>query len=90
MAAGLWPDAVHAVVSRPDPRKGEQLVLVTTQRDASAPALLAYARRRGIAELMVPRVTTVIESMPLLSTGKIDYGAVHRLASAATNTQEVA
>lgn len=90
LAAGLWPDAVHAVVSRPDPRKGEQLVLVTTQRDASASALLAYARRRSIAELLVPRVTTVIEAMPLLGTGKIDYGAVHRLASAATNAQEVA
>ncbi len=35
MAAGLWSDAQHVAVSLPDARKGEQLVLVTDQPDAS-------------------------------------------------------
>ena len=30
-AAALWPGFDHAVVTRPDPRKGEQLVLFTTK-----------------------------------------------------------
>ena len=30
LAASLWPEAQHAVISLPDPRKGESLLLVTT------------------------------------------------------------
>ena len=29
LAASLWPDAQHAVISLPDPRKGKSLLLVT-------------------------------------------------------------
>ena len=36
LAASLWPDAKHAVISLPDARKGEALMLVTTQQDADA------------------------------------------------------
>ena len=32
LVASLWPDAQHAVVSLPDARKGESLLLVTTQK----------------------------------------------------------
>jgi len=35
LAAGLWPQAAHAVVTRPDAKKGEQLVLFTTQAGAA-------------------------------------------------------
>lgn len=82
LAAGLWPDSGHAVIARPDPRKGEQLVLVTTQADATAAALLAHARERGVAELMVPRTVLVVTAIPLLGSGKTDYPAVDRLAAA--------
>ena len=80
LAAAVWPDAAHAVVALPDPRKGEQLVLLTTQQDATAAALLAQARERGIAELMVPRAIRQVDAIPLLGSGKIDYPAVQRLA----------
>ena len=33
LADAVWKDAVHAVVTVPDARKGEKLLLVTTQRD---------------------------------------------------------
>ena len=72
-AAALWPDAAHAVVARPDARKGEQLVLFTTQPDASAQALLAWGRSQGVAELALPRDIRVIEAVPVLATGKPDY-----------------
>jgi acyl-[acyl-carrier-protein]-phospholipid O-acyltransferase / long-chain-fatty-acid--[acyl-carrier-protein] ligase len=79
LAGALWPDALHAVLALPDPRKGERLVLLTTHRDAAVPALLAHAREQGVPELMVPRELRVIEAMPLLGTGKIDYPAAQRL-----------
>jgi acyl-[acyl-carrier-protein]-phospholipid O-acyltransferase/long-chain-fatty-acid--[acyl-carrier-protein] ligase len=78
-ASALWPGFAHAVISQPDPRKGEALLLVTTNPDASAADLLAEARRRGMGEIMVPRSVRVIGKMPLLGTGKIDIPAVERM-----------
>ncbi len=36
LAAQLWPDAMSAVATAPDPRKGERLVLVTQQKRRDA------------------------------------------------------
>jgi acyl-[acyl-carrier-protein]-phospholipid O-acyltransferase/long-chain-fatty-acid--[acyl-carrier-protein] ligase len=75
-AAAVWPAAEHAVVTRPDERKGEQLVLFTTAKDAKPAALQAWARANGVAELAVPRDVRVVEALPVLGTGKIDYVAL--------------
>jgi acyl-[acyl-carrier-protein]-phospholipid O-acyltransferase/long-chain-fatty-acid--[acyl-carrier-protein] ligase len=83
LAAALWPDAVHAVVALPDPRKGEQLLLVTTRAGAEVPQLLAAARARGVPEIMVPRRIMTVPQMPRLGSGKVDYQAVQRLAAEA-------
>ena len=85
-ASDLWPDHQHAVVSIPDDRKGEQLVLVTDRPDADRDALFAHAKSKGIAELMVPKAVVVTESVPLLATGKVDYPAVQALAEGAANS----
>jgi len=53
--SALWPEHAHAVVSLPDARKGEQLVLLTDKPDATREAILAYARSEGSSELAVPR-----------------------------------
>jgi acyl-[acyl-carrier-protein]-phospholipid O-acyltransferase/long-chain-fatty-acid--[acyl-carrier-protein] ligase len=72
-AAAVWPGCQHAVVTRPDPKKGEQLVLFTTARDADHKALQEWARGNGVTELMVPRDIRPVEALPVLGTGKIDY-----------------
>ncbi|MBV9736491.1 MAG: acyl-[ACP]--phospholipid O-acyltransferase [Acidisphaera sp.] len=82
LALAVWPDAAHAVVAVPDPRKGERLVLLTTRADADLRPLLARARARQIPEIMVPRVVTPVAALPLLGTGKIDYPAVERMVEA--------
>jgi acyl-[acyl-carrier-protein]-phospholipid O-acyltransferase/long-chain-fatty-acid--[acyl-carrier-protein] ligase len=79
-AQALWPDAVHAAVARPDHRKGEQLVLFSTARKASAPALLAWGRSHGVAELALPKDIRVIDAIPLLGSGKPDYVALNAAA----------
>ena len=88
LAANVWPDASHAVLAVPDPRRGEQLLLVTTQADAAMPVLQAAARARGVVEIMVPRSIRVIDRMPLLGSGKIDYPAVARLVDAGNEPAE--
>ncbi len=79
-AAALWPAATHAVVVRPDPRKGEELVLFTTASDASSQALRSWGREHGVAELALPRDVRVVESVPTLGTGKPDYVAMAAMA----------
>jgi acyl-[acyl-carrier-protein]-phospholipid O-acyltransferase/long-chain-fatty-acid--[acyl-carrier-protein] ligase len=82
LVGSLWPDARHAVISVPDARKGEALLLVTTRQRAEPRELLAFARQRGVPELMVPRSIIPVGSLPLLATGKVDYPAVERLVAA--------
>ena len=81
-AASVWPEAMHAAICRPDPRKGEQLVLFTSAPDAAAAALLAWGREHGVSELMLPRDVRPLDALPLLATGKVDYVALARLAIA--------
>lgn len=82
LASAVWPGHSHAVVTLPDPRKGEQIVLVTDCPDADTAALTAAGREKGIAEIMVPRTIRKVDSVPVLGTGKTDYVAVQKLAEA--------
>jgi len=76
MADSVWPGMQHAVIALPDPRKGEQLVLVTTQESAGREALSSYAAQNGITGLAVPVAILHIAKMPVLGSGKTDYPAV--------------
>ncbi len=80
LAIGLWPDARHAVISQPDPRKGERLVLVTDRQDADVAALLSHAKSLGSPELSVPRRIVKVPEIPVLGSGKTDYVAIQRMA----------
>lgn len=83
MADTLWPGTQNAVVALPDPRKGEQLVLVTTRDGAERGDLSAHAAASGITALAVPSVVLPVATMPVLGSGKIDYPAIRALAETA-------
>ncbi|WP_174280104.1 AMP-binding protein, partial [Sphingomonas bacterium] len=87
-AARLWPDSEHAVVTRPDARKGEQLVLFTTRADASAAALQAWGRANGVTELMLPKEVRIVPALPVLGTGKLDYVTMTAQAVPVATTME--
>jgi acyl-[acyl-carrier-protein]-phospholipid O-acyltransferase/long-chain-fatty-acid--[acyl-carrier-protein] ligase len=76
LAAELWPDALSAVATAPDARKGERLVLVTERRDATRPAFQAFAKAKGAPELMIPAEILVVDKVPVLGSGKLDYVGV--------------
>lgn len=80
LAQQLWPDAQHAAVAIPDPRRGERIVLVTTQHPADRHDLITHARRSGAPELMLPDDIIPIEAIPLLGSGKTDYPSTQALA----------
>ena len=80
-AAGeLWPGAAVVAVSLPDERKGEQVLLLTDHQEASRESFLAHATGAGLPELMVPRRVFAGQSVPLLGSGKTDYGRAQAIA----------
>jgi acyl-[acyl-carrier-protein]-phospholipid O-acyltransferase/long-chain-fatty-acid--[acyl-carrier-protein] ligase len=82
IASALWPDHSHAAIAVPDPRKGEQIMLITTNKDANRHDLVGWAHNHGVADLAVPRQIMMVEEVPVLGTGKTDYVAVEKMAKA--------
>jgi len=79
LASKTWPKALHAALAIPDLKKGEQVILLTTEKDAVRTPLSDQAKLDGVAELAVPRKVISIATMPVLGTGKIDYVGAQRL-----------
>src|SRR5262249_9118387 len=65
----------------PDPRKGERLILVTNHKDPKRGDLAQFARSRGASEMMVPAEVLIVEKLPLLGSGKIDYPALQKFVA---------
>jgi len=77
-AAKAWPDAQHASASLPDPKKGEQVILLTTQKDANSKQLAISAE--GVHAISLPKKIFVVKAIPVLATGKTNYPEVTKLA----------
>jgi acyl-[acyl-carrier-protein]-phospholipid O-acyltransferase / long-chain-fatty-acid--[acyl-carrier-protein] ligase len=82
LALTASPNAMHASTSRPDAKKGEQILLYTTDAALERPALIAAAQASGIPELAVPRTIVRVDAIPLLGTGKTDYVQIKKWAEA--------
>jgi acyl-[acyl-carrier-protein]-phospholipid O-acyltransferase/long-chain-fatty-acid--[acyl-carrier-protein] ligase len=80
LASEAFPGSALVVVSLPDQRKGERLVLITTDAAVRRDQLQRHARGRGASELMVPADILLVDSLPLLGSGKPDYVAAIALA----------
>ncbi|WP_262965341.1 AMP-binding protein [Methylobacter psychrophilus] len=80
LAINAWPDAHHAAISLPDAKKGEQIILVTTQKQVTVNDLAAASP--GVANISLPRKIMIVDTIPIMATGKVDYPAVMALATA--------
>lgn len=76
----LYPEKLHAVVSIKDEKKGERLILFTTESTAKAEDILAHFRKLGLSELSVPKQINTVADIPLLGTGKTDYVRLNKMA----------
>jgi acyl-[acyl-carrier-protein]-phospholipid O-acyltransferase/long-chain-fatty-acid--[acyl-carrier-protein] ligase len=79
LASDLWPNAPCAVVAAPDLRKGERLILVTQQKDATRSDILAFAKGKHASDLMIPAEVWVLDKLPMLGSGKVDMMALDKL-----------
>ncbi|MDP1556587.1 MAG: 2-acylglycerophosphoethanolamine acyltransferase, partial [Hyphomonas sp.] len=84
-AAAVWPDHMHAAVTLPDPRRGEQVVLLSEAPEAARTPILTWAQAHGVPEISVPRRVFKVGQIPVLGTGKVDYGAVRTEAERLMN-----
>ena len=70
----------------PDPKKGEQLVLVTTKAKLVRKALSEALKKSGVVELMIPRTIVEVAEIPVLGSGKVDYVTINKIAREKTET----
>ena len=85
VAGAAAPGCMHAASTRPDPSKGEAIVLFTTATTLARDQLTASARSLGLSDLAVPRIVISVPAIPLLGTGKTDYVLLKRMAEAAVS-----
>lgn len=72
LAGELWPGNLSVVVSLPDPKKGERLILLTDAPDATRNTFLAFAKQKGVMDMMIPAEVRV-GVVPVLGSGKVDF-----------------
>lgn len=82
LAMHLWPGFNHAAVNLPDEKKGEKIILVTENENATRRHFQEYARKSGVGELYIPRRVVLTDALPLLGTGKTDYNTLTELVIA--------
>lgn len=83
LATAVSPDRLHAALSQPDARKGEALVLFSTDSALTREALEVKAKELGLPATVVPRKIVVLEKLPMLGTGKIDHVGLAKLLASA-------
>ena len=81
LASELWPDAPSTVAAVANSRKGERLILVTSQKGATRAQFQRFAKARHASELMMPSEVWELASIPLLGSGKVDTMAVAKLVA---------
>lgn len=78
-ATAVWPDNQHVAIARPDAKKGEQIILVSDYAEADRSVLLTWAQSHGVPELAVPKKIVHAQAIPVLGSGKVDYGSAAKM-----------
>jgi acyl-[acyl-carrier-protein]-phospholipid O-acyltransferase/long-chain-fatty-acid--[acyl-carrier-protein] ligase len=81
LAAGFpqyGPKFALAIMSRPDEQKGERLIAVTNEPRLNLQEVRQRLRTHGLSNLAVPKEIQLLQELPRLGTGKIDYRGLER------------
>jgi len=70
-----------AIGSRIDPAKGEALILLSAV-DIDMPQLRRVLTEAGLPNLWIPKHNVRVEAIPVLATGKLDLGTIHKICKA--------
>lgn len=74
-----------AAITVSDQRKGERILLFTTDETVQLSQLRAYLTEKQYSPLLIPGAMQVIKALPLLGSGKTDYVSLKQLAESGGN-----
>lgn len=77
-AISIDANGIVAVVSRPHPTKGEELIVCTADAALSMETVRESIRTKGLSDLSVPKQIKVLTPFPLLGSGKPDLVALQQ------------
>ena len=86
LARAASPDATHAVVAIADARKGEKLILATTDKNLNRSKFGETIKQKQASDLSLPSDFFYVDELPLLGSGKINYPELTKLANAGQST----
>ncbi len=69
----------YGVVAVPHESKGEQIVLVTNNKNVTQEGLHHYIKANSMSELYLPRLIMYMEKLPVFATGKADNVTLKKL-----------
>ncbi|MBU6460181.1 MAG: AMP-binding protein [Proteobacteria bacterium] len=72
----LSPDFLHAISTKHDSRRGELIVLFTSDPMLYREQLIRAAKIEGLPEILVPKQIMFLEELPVLGAGKINHAAL--------------
>ena len=75
----LYPGSIHGILTEPDLKKGEQLVLITNHEHSSMTEIRKFFKSKGFSELWVPKRIIYLKNPPVLGSGKFDYQTAKQL-----------
>jgi acyl-[acyl-carrier-protein]-phospholipid O-acyltransferase / long-chain-fatty-acid--[acyl-carrier-protein] ligase len=87
IAAAAFPSTICIAVALPDARKGERVVLLTTDSKVRRDEFQRTAKSKGAPELITPSDIVLVDKLPLLGSGKPDYVAALALAKSRATPQ---
>ena len=82
IAIAASPEHHHAASSVQDAKRGEVIVLFTTDQNLVREAIQHASKVLGVPEIAIPRKIIFIKELPLLATGKTDYLHINQMAEA--------
>lgn len=69
----------YGVVAIPHESKGEQIVLVTNNKQVAQEVIHDYIKNNGLSELYLPRLILFKDQLPVFATGKMDNVSLKKL-----------
>ena len=74
IAQEIWgADDFHVgAIALPHPKKGEYIILVSNNKEASKEAFTAKVQEKGMSEMYIPSEFLYKEELPIFATGKAD------------------
>lgn len=81
LASLASPEAAHAASTQPDAKRGETILLFTTDANLKREALQAVAKANGSPEIAIARKVILVDEIPVLGTGKTDYVTLKSMAA---------